>query len=117
MLLEVGRYANVLGHVQDAVLAPPSGIVEPWLSSSEVGGCRQCARIWRRSGHGFCAVVVVVNTLEKPAAASFDLHGAELWQHSMQALLRRIDGDGKAQFMNGRLNVTLDALDTHVYVT
>ena len=60
---------------------------------------------------------MVVNTVNETASASFNLRSAEQWPRAMSAALERVDGAGQAHFREGRMVVTLEALDTHVYVT
>eukprot|EP00927_Polykrikos_kofoidii_P066609 TRINITY_DN62174_c0_g1_i1.p1 TRINITY_DN62174_c0_g1~~TRINITY_DN62174_c0_g1_i1.p1 ORF type:complete len:614 (+),score=38.72 TRINITY_DN62174_c0_g1_i1:145-1986(+) len=117
ILVQVGRYSLVASQVRDFLLAPPSGVVEPRLVSSKVGACSQCAALWRRDVTGFCALVVIVNTLNTTATATFHLQNGERWPSSASASLRRVDGDGNLKFKHSKLKVTLAAWDTHVYTT
>eukprot|EP00747_Dinoflagellata_sp_TGD_P182663 gnl/TRDRNA2_/TRDRNA2_37003_c0_seq1.p1 gnl/TRDRNA2_/TRDRNA2_37003_c0~~gnl/TRDRNA2_/TRDRNA2_37003_c0_seq1.p1 ORF type:complete len:643 (-),score=59.77 gnl/TRDRNA2_/TRDRNA2_37003_c0_seq1:199-2127(-) len=118
MMLQVGRFANMTKQFQDFLLAPPSGMPEPWLSSEQLRQqCRQCAALWRRASSDFCALVVVVNTENRTATARFQLRGAEQWPTAASALLHREDGSGELRFQGGQLDVALAAFDTHVYTT
>eukprot|EP00929_Paragymnodinium_shiwhaense_P065075 TRINITY_DN32666_c0_g2_i1.p1 TRINITY_DN32666_c0_g2~~TRINITY_DN32666_c0_g2_i1.p1 ORF type:complete len:245 (+),score=22.71 TRINITY_DN32666_c0_g2_i1:545-1279(+) len=118
LLEQIGRYALVANGVRDFLEVQPSGVREPWLSSSdEHGRCTQCAAIWRKPGEGFCALVVVVNKKFETSSTTFTLEGAEHFPGASSATLQRVDGFGQAAFRQGRLEITQDAYDTHVYLT
>eukprot|EP00931_Biecheleriopsis_adriatica_P004828 TRINITY_DN106436_c0_g1_i1.p1 TRINITY_DN106436_c0_g1~~TRINITY_DN106436_c0_g1_i1.p1 ORF type:complete len:629 (-),score=86.26 TRINITY_DN106436_c0_g1_i1:184-1959(-) len=118
IMRQVGRYGNIAREVQDFLLAPPSGEPEPWLSSSELGGCQQCAGLWRRAGKSFCALIVVTNTRNVTATASFQLRDAERWPDAGMALFERVDSRSAGlKLHDSRFDVVLAAFDTHVYAT
>jgi hypothetical protein len=129
----IGKYARVLGRVQDYMFLGPSSEREPWIEV--VGGmndetlstCLQCARIWRKPSSPdtqFCAMLVVLNTLNTTAASVvLQLRDAGRWGNSadnfhMEAITDRSEPTRPAlKFAEAKATLDIAPYTTHVYVT
>ena len=116
----VGRYAALTAKLTDWLLAPPSGVPEPYLApvGPTAAGTAAVARLWRRASPLFSAVIAVVNPLNISVTAQFALHGADAWPGAQSARFCRADGgSGDAPVSEGVLAFTVDAYDSQVFWT
>ena len=78
-VMGLDRYAALTAKLTDWLLAPPSGVPEPYLApvGPTAAGTAAVARLWRRASPLFSAVIAVVNPLNISVPAQFALHGAD----------------------------------------